>query len=283
MTLPVSGAISFNAINVELNVAGTTTASLGQATYRTLAGIPTGAIALSNFYGLSNTFSFSIAGGNNINLRSAAVAAGWDQTKTLLCTITSTINSASTGSPALTINGSFPYGLTMTVNSGVIIAGKGGDGGTDPYSLHFGNGQSGGTALSVSSACTIINNGAIGGGGGGGASVVSGCCCGRVFSAGGGGGGFGAAGTSSIIGGDASAGGQSSGGNGANYNGSNYGGAAGQAGGSGVSSGRGGGGGGLGFSGGTASGSTEGSGGNAVAGNSNVTWSTLGTIYGARV
>lgn len=60
MTLPVSGAISFNAINVELGVAGTTTASLNQASYRALAGVPSGAISLSNFYGKSNVPDYGI-------------------------------------------------------------------------------------------------------------------------------------------------------------------------------------------------------------------------------
>lgn len=54
MTLPSSGPISFNAINVELGQAGTTTASLGQTSYRNLAGVASGAISLSNFYGKSS-------------------------------------------------------------------------------------------------------------------------------------------------------------------------------------------------------------------------------------
>lgn len=60
MTLPVSGAISFNAINVELGVAGTTTANINQASYRNLAGVPSGAISLSNFYGKSNIPNFGV-------------------------------------------------------------------------------------------------------------------------------------------------------------------------------------------------------------------------------
>jgi hypothetical protein len=64
MALQSSGAISFNNINVELGVAGTTSASLNQASYRTLAGVASGAISLSNFYGKSNapagtTYSFT--------------------------------------------------------------------------------------------------------------------------------------------------------------------------------------------------------------------------------
>ena len=51
MTLPASGPISFNAINVELSTAGTTSANINQASYRTLAGVASGQISLSNFYG----------------------------------------------------------------------------------------------------------------------------------------------------------------------------------------------------------------------------------------
>jgi len=54
MALQSSGAISFNNINVELGVAGTTSASLNQSSYRTLAGVASGAISMSNFYGKSN-------------------------------------------------------------------------------------------------------------------------------------------------------------------------------------------------------------------------------------
>lgn len=54
MTLQSSGQISFNNINTELGVAGTTQASLGQSTYRNLAGVPSGQISMSNFYGKSS-------------------------------------------------------------------------------------------------------------------------------------------------------------------------------------------------------------------------------------
>lgn len=54
MALQGSGAISINNINVELGKAGTTQSSLGQTDFRTLAGVPSGAISMSNFYGKSN-------------------------------------------------------------------------------------------------------------------------------------------------------------------------------------------------------------------------------------
>lgn len=170
MTLPVSGAISFNAINVELGVAGTTNANINQASYRTLAGVASGAISLSNFYGKSNVFSFTIsANQTNANLRTLAVAAGWNQSSAVSATINSGVYvySTSTGTPGLTINGSFPGGVTL-INSG-IIQGMGGAGGTGGFAIAAGAaGASGGLALSVSVAVSINNANSISGGGGGG-------------------------------------------------------------------------------------------------------------------
>lgn len=53
MALQSSGAISINNINVELEKAGTTTSSLGQSDFRSLAGVASGTISMSNFYGKS--------------------------------------------------------------------------------------------------------------------------------------------------------------------------------------------------------------------------------------
>jgi hypothetical protein len=178
MTLPVSGAISFNNINVELGVSGTTQASLGQSSYRTLAGVASGAISMSNFYGKANQFAFTISSNQtNANLRTLAVNAGWNQSTKVVATIGSGvyISSDSTGTPALTISGSFPGGVEL-INNGYIVGrgGNGGEGGGS-YAGNYGTnvfagsgGTSGGLALSVSSGITITNNGTIGGGGGGG-------------------------------------------------------------------------------------------------------------------
>lgn len=54
MTLPSSGAISMNDVNVELNRSGTTTISLNDADVRALAGVASGQISMSNLYGKSN-------------------------------------------------------------------------------------------------------------------------------------------------------------------------------------------------------------------------------------
>lgn len=54
MTLPSSGPISFNAINVELGLAGTTNKSINASDYRTLAAVASGTIDLQDFYGKSS-------------------------------------------------------------------------------------------------------------------------------------------------------------------------------------------------------------------------------------
>ena len=173
MTLPVSGAISFNAINVELGVAGTTTANINQATYRTLAGVPGSGttISLSNFYGKSNrvsvssTFSSSTANASlNISAIGGYVAGVTD--------ITVTINggvylyATSTGNYGLNLTGG-TAGDTLTIVNNGFIMGMGGLGGTNPIL----NGNAGGPALNIPISATINNtNGSayIGGGGGGG-------------------------------------------------------------------------------------------------------------------
>jgi hypothetical protein len=53
MALPSSGAISLNAVNVELGLAGTTTISLNQASVRTLFQVASGQISMSDGYGKS--------------------------------------------------------------------------------------------------------------------------------------------------------------------------------------------------------------------------------------
>lgn len=64
MTLNASGPISLGgstvgqSINLELGNAATATASINSTPFRTLAGVPSGAIALSNFYGKSNNIPY---------------------------------------------------------------------------------------------------------------------------------------------------------------------------------------------------------------------------------
>ena len=176
MTLNASGPISLGgttagqSIELENGGTGTTQISLNDTAVRSLAGVPTTntqIIMPTNFYGKSNTFSFTIAAGANLNLRTLAVAAGWNGTAKVLATINSgsTIYSTSTGTPALTVNGSFPGGVQLT-NYGSIIGMYGAGGPGNIVGGAGTAGSAGGTALSVAVACTVVNNTVIGGGGG---------------------------------------------------------------------------------------------------------------------
>jgi hypothetical protein len=191
MTLNASGPISLagttagQSIEIELNGNGRTQISLNDGSVRTLAGVttPNSTIIMpTNFYGKANTFTFSISSNTaNANLRSLAIAAGWNGDSKVVANIGGIyIYSTSTGSPALTINGSFPNGVT--VNNGGVIVGRGGDGGegggaiftcVGPCCGYYwtptgSSGAAGGTALSVSVPVTINNTNVIAGGGGGG-------------------------------------------------------------------------------------------------------------------
>lgn len=210
--------------------------------------------------------AINIAGGYAVNLRTAALAAGWDGTKPLVATVTANIGSTATTSPGLTISGSFPNGVTLVINAGVYVVGAGGSaGGTTGQGT--GNGGNGGTAISAATPVTITNNGVIGGGGGGGAGYTYDCR---------GGGGAGRSPGSGWESGTLTNGGR----NGAGQ----LGGAPGETGNYQFSSycnGQGGSGGGLGAAGGRGTLGQPGAGGAAVVGNTNVTWATAGTRYGA--
>lgn len=217
MTLPSSGALSMSAINAEFG-RGNNLNSYRGTTWYTDAGasgtFSSGAISFNEFYGkraTSPTFSFSIASNQtNANLRSLAVAAGWNQSSAVIATVNAGvwIYSTSTGTPGLTINGSFPGGVTL-INNGNII-GMGGQGG--------GNGlaTAGGNAISLGVSVSITNNSYIAGGGGGGGGSASGN---NISSCGGGGGaGGGSGGAVGTLGGAGAGGGLgSSGGNGSSF------------------------------------------------------------------
>ena len=308
MTMVSTGPISIGgnattgglnqSINIELGRSATATSSLNESALRTLAGVPSGAISLSNFYGKANQFAFTISSNQtNANLRTLAVNAGWNQSTKVVATIGSgvAISSNSTGTPALTVSGSFPGGVEL-INSGTIVGmgGAGGLGASSYFSPFNGQpGSAGGLALSVSTSVSINNgSGTIaggGGGGGGGGNFDS-----KAFqTAGGGGGGGGrSSNAANSAGGPGGSGGPypsgSAGGSGT-YSSAGSGGAGGSY--SGATSGTGGSGGGWGSSGatgGNAIGTSTfyppgagGSGGGAVSGNSNITWIATGTRNGA--
>lgn len=301
MTMNSSGPISLAgttagvSIEIENGGNGTTTISLNDAAVRTLARVASGVISMpTDFYGKSNLFSFTISSNQtNLNLRALAVSSGWDQSTAVAATINSGVfvYSTSTGTPALTVDGSWPNGVTLN-NAGTIQGQGGGGGSGGSAGSNVGNGGSpGGLALSVSSAVSINNTGRIaggGGGGGGGGGIYRDQApkYGGPFSIGGGGGGGGLGGTggSGAGGGGASNGPGGSGNPGTQTSNGGGGGAGSGAYGSAGAGGAGGSYGAGGSSGGPCPGGAPGGGGGsaggAVVGNSNITWIATGTRNG---
>jgi hypothetical protein len=159
--------------------------------YGAAAGVPaSGTISINDFRGKSSAFYASITTHQQqLNLRSWAVSVGWNQSSNAVITVNSGVYlwSDNTGVAGLTIDGSWPAGLTL-VNYGYII-GKGGNG--RGYYVYP---TSGGPALNMYSGSVTIQNqsgGYIAGGGGGGGGRVT-----NIRYGGGGGGAGGGAGGS---------------------------------------------------------------------------------------
>lgn len=187
MPMPSSGAISLNDANIELGIASGTTISLDQAGVRTLFGVASGAIGMSNGYGKSNRVSRSITISSdtaNYVLNTAKVT-GYSAGKTDL---TLTINSGvfvysnSTGSYAFDVDTSWTAGDTITIVNNGVIVGRGGNG----------NSGAGGPGFRAQRAVSFNNANRIAGGGGGGGkggqSNYSGIYKGYAYGGGGGGG-----------------------------------------------------------------------------------------------
>jgi hypothetical protein len=184
MALPASGPLSIQQINAEFGRGNNLNSYRGTTWYTDAGGsgtFSTGALSMSDFYGkraTSPSFSFSISQHiDQANLRSLAVAAGWNGSSPVVATLTGGYYLYSTTTQAaLTIDGSWPGGVTF-VNNGYVM-GMGGHGGGYSYDganspVYIGNWGlgAGGPAISLGVSCTIQNNTYIGGGGGGGGAT----------------------------------------------------------------------------------------------------------------
>lgn len=269
MALPSSGAISLSQLQTEFGGANPISMSEyyrgGSYTTSNNTNVPTsGAISLNNFYSAKKQFIFSptISGYiTNYNVRSEAIAAGWDGSTPLIATITNNgvIGSNSTSLYAFDTDSGYPVGSTIALINNSYITGRGGNG------ANYGpnNGSSGGPALIARVNISITNNSIIQGGGGGGGA--------GQYPWGGGGGGGGYPGGTGGIGGGYDDGQGPNGRNGTltagGIGGYYYGGAGGK----------------PGASGGSSSTSSVGYGGppgQAITLNGNISWISTGTIYG---
>ena len=126
MALNPSGPISLGgttagqSIALEIAAPGTAQIALNDAGVRTLAGPSfatpgTVIIMPTDFYGKSSVFNFNVPAGTDVNLRAAAITAGWPGSGAVQATVQpgTTLQSSSTGAYALTINGAWPGGITL--------------------------------------------------------------------------------------------------------------------------------------------------------------------------
>lgn len=157
--ISLAGSTAGQSIAVQLGVSPTGPIGLADANVRALAEVLSGPITMpGDFWGKPAGFAFSptVSGStNNYNLKSAAIAAGWDQVTPLIATITIgpgvVVGSTSTATPAFDTGATFPAGTTISVINNGFIVGRGGNGATGAGSGGgggAGNGLGGGAGVS---------------------------------------------------------------------------------------------------------------------------------------
>lgn len=177
---PEGSSLSFSEIQAEFG--GTNPISLSEY-YRNGSFVTSnngnvpqnGQIRIQNFYNTVKAFVFDkiiSSNVNNYNLKSDAIANGWNQVDPLLATVTInsgvTVSSTSVGTAAFDTGVTFSQGSTISVINNGAIRGRGGNGGAG--GTNSGNGATGGTGgigLRVQAAISLTNNGTIAGGSGG--------------------------------------------------------------------------------------------------------------------
>ena len=137
MALPSSGSLSFSQINVELGRSANAQLSMSDSGVRGLFGVASGQIGMNVGLGKSSAFNAVLViatNTTNYNLRTAVIAAGWNQSLpvNVTCTINSgvTVYATSTGTYAFNTGTSFPAGSTINIINNGTILGAGGAGGS---------------------------------------------------------------------------------------------------------------------------------------------------------
>lgn len=180
MALPASGPLSASQINVELGLAAGAAFSLNDAAVRSLAGVASGTISMSNLHGKASLWTLDFGTNNytDVDLRAFGNNQGFNGTqKKILIRFAGIIGASSTSVPAIEI-GSWPADVQIELEIyGGQVKGRGGIGGAGSITKGTAAqaGGVGGPAIkatySVPGGLTIRLNGgsvAAGGGGGGG-------------------------------------------------------------------------------------------------------------------
>ena len=122
MTLPASGTISMSQVSVELGRSSTATTSLGETAVRTLAGVSSGAIAMSNLYGKSAGPSWTPNGGASagtaVMLSDNTGSVSIPSSVAISCTQTAVWNwtrSGNTNGTATVVNGGSATSITFSL------------------------------------------------------------------------------------------------------------------------------------------------------------------------
>ena len=174
MPLPSSGVIKFSDINVELGVAANTSRKLSDSAVRTLFGVASGRITLSNGFGKSNRVSVTVtvaANTTNYTLGTAQIP-GYVAGKTDVTFVVNSgvyVYSTNTANAGLTVAALNVADTVSIVNNGFIMGMGGRAGGDASGGATVVSPEAGGPAISISRSVNITNNSSIAGGGGGGA------------------------------------------------------------------------------------------------------------------